>query len=111
MIGFGKRFTRTKPYLSCFLFSVSVTSHLRSFSQSFLKVIPRSTDCALRDLDKKWYLDGFGDVSGTVEQTAKFIYEKTKGYERVIFSGSSVGGKAAILFGEIEIFAEGLAND
>ncbi len=54
----------------------------------------------LRDIKKQWYLTGINDSINTIEKLEQFLRKETKGY-RVVTVGSSAGGFAAVLFGQL----------
>lgn len=54
----------------------------------------------LRDIKKQWYLSGVNSRLSTVEKLTEFLKEETSGY-RIIAVGSSAGGFAAVLFGQL----------
>ena len=55
----------------------------------------------LRDLDKAWFLRGLRGVTGNVEGTAKFLRAEAAAAKarRIIYTGYSLGGFAALLYG------------
>ena len=55
----------------------------------------------LRDLNKAWFLRGLRGVTGNVEDTAKFLRGEAAAADarRMIFTGYSLGGFAALLYG------------
>jgi hypothetical protein len=57
----------------------------------------------LRDLDKAWFLKGLRGVSDGVEKTAEFIRAEAASVNarRVVFTGYSLGGFAALLYGAL----------
>jgi hypothetical protein len=54
----------------------------------------------IRDLHKQWYLSGINDNLNDPEKLLHFLKNETEGY-RVITVGSSAGGFAALLFGNM----------
>ena len=54
----------------------------------------------LRDIKKQWYLTGINHKINSVEKLAKFLKEESKNY-KIITVGSSAGGCAAVLFGQL----------
>lgn len=68
---------------------------------NFLKNVQAVDKLFVRDLGRRWYLDGLGELSANAEETTRLLREKCAGYERTVFIGSSAGGMAAILFGEL----------
>ena len=54
----------------------------------------------LRDLHKQWYLSGINETLDNPEKVFDFLKNETIGY-RVITIGSSAGGYAALLFGNM----------
>jgi len=57
----------------------------------------------LRDLDKAWFLHGLRGITGNVEETVAFLRDEfaAAGTRRVIFTGYSLGGFAALLYGAL----------
>ena len=57
----------------------------------------------LRDLDKAWFLRGLFGVTGNVEQTVAFLRNEIVSLDarRVVFTGYSLGGFAALLYGAL----------
>jgi hypothetical protein len=57
----------------------------------------------LRDLDKAWFLRGLRGVTQGVEDTAEFLRRESHeaGATRMIFTGYSLGGFAALLYGTL----------
>src|ERR1043165_8310010 len=55
----------------------------------------------LRDLNKAWFLRGLRGVAGNVNETVAFLRHEAEelGAKRIIFTGYSLGGFAALLFG------------
>jgi hypothetical protein len=53
------------------------------------------------DMYNKWYHKGIEGISKNIKETTEYLREKIKGFEEVIFIGSSAGGYAAILFGSL----------
>ena len=55
----------------------------------------------LRDLDKAWFLRGLRGITGNVEETAQFLRAEANaiGARRIILTGYSLGGFAALLYG------------
>lgn len=55
----------------------------------------------LRDLDKAWFLKGLRGVADGVEKTAEFIQAEASSLNarHVVFTGYSLGGFAALLYG------------
>ena len=55
----------------------------------------------LRDLDKAWFLRGLRGVTSSVEETAEFLRAEmaAAGASRMILTGYSLGGFAALLYG------------
>ncbi len=68
---------------------------------NFLKAYPKIDKLFVRDLGKRWYLNGLGSLASNVDETAELIRKKSASYERTVFVGSSAGGMAAILYGEL----------
>jgi hypothetical protein len=54
----------------------------------------------LRDLKKQWYLTGINGKINSIEKLEQFLRKETEGYQ-VITVGSSAGGFAAVLFGQL----------
>jgi hypothetical protein len=54
----------------------------------------------IRDIKKQWYLNGINDKLNHPLKVLEFLRNETKGY-RVITIGSSAGGYAALLFGNL----------
>lgn len=54
----------------------------------------------LRDVFKQWYLKGINNELNSPEKFLKFLKEATAGY-KIITLGSSSGGYAAILYGQL----------
>lgn len=54
----------------------------------------------IRDIKKQWYLGGINNEINSVEKILEFLESETKGYS-VITIGSSAGGFAAVLFGQL----------
>jgi hypothetical protein len=54
----------------------------------------------IRDIKKQWYLNGINDKLNHPSKVLEFLRNETKGY-RVITIGSSAGGYAALLFGNL----------
>ncbi len=54
----------------------------------------------VRDVFKQWYIHGISERNGSVERVVKLLMELTAGYE-VIMVGSSAGGYAAVLYGNL----------
>ena len=54
----------------------------------------------IRDVYKQWYVKGINNKLDTVAKVADLVVSLTKGYES-IFVGSSAGGYAAVLFGNL----------
>jgi hypothetical protein len=55
----------------------------------------------IRDPRQAWYHRGLPDRSSTLEQTLGVLRELTGGAERLIVTGNSAGGYAALLFGSL----------
>ena len=57
----------------------------------------------LRDLDKAWFLRGLRGLTNGVEATAEFLREEARevGATRIVFTGYSFGGFAALLYGTL----------
>lgn len=57
----------------------------------------------LRDLDRAWFLKGLQGVTADVEETVAFLRAEvvTTGARRVVFTGYSLGGFAALLYGAL----------
>lgn len=54
----------------------------------------------LRDIKKQWYLTGINESISTPEKLFHFLKSETEGY-KVVALGSSAGGFAAVLFGQL----------
>ena len=54
----------------------------------------------LRDIKKQWYLSGINGELDSIERLLHFLKKETEGY-RIITLGSSAGGFAAVLFGQL----------
>lgn len=54
----------------------------------------------IRDIQKQWYLGGINSQIDTPEKLFDFLKDETAGY-RVIALGSSAGGFAAIIYGQL----------
>ena len=54
----------------------------------------------VRDIKKQWYLNGINKELNSIEKVYEMLKVETKGYE-VVTVGSSAGGYAAILFGQL----------
>lgn len=54
----------------------------------------------IRDIQKQWYLGGINTTINTPEKLVKFLKIETEGYE-ITTLGSSAGGFAAIIFGQL----------
>jgi len=54
----------------------------------------------IRDIQKQWYLGGINANLNTPKKVFEFLREETNGY-KVITLGSSAGGFAAIIFGQL----------
>jgi hypothetical protein len=54
----------------------------------------------LRDLHKQWYLTGINNTLNNPIKVLEFLRNETQGY-RIITTGSSAGGYAALLFGSL----------
>ncbi len=54
----------------------------------------------IRDIQKQWYLKGINNTINTVDKLSAFLQIETEGY-KIITIGSSAGGYAAVLFGQI----------
>lgn len=54
----------------------------------------------LRDIHKQWYVNGISKTHDSIDATAVLLRELTHGY-RTIWIGSSAGGYAATLFGNL----------
>ena len=54
----------------------------------------------IRDIKKQWYLGGINAELNTPQKLFEFLREETKGY-KIISLGSSAGGFAAIIFGQL----------
>ncbi len=54
----------------------------------------------LRDIKKQWYLTGINKELNSIEKVLEYLKSETKGY-RIITIGSSAGGYAAVLFGQL----------
>jgi len=54
----------------------------------------------LRDIKKQWYLTGINSEINTIEKIFEFLKKETEGYN-IITVGSSAGGYAAVLFGQL----------
>ncbi len=54
----------------------------------------------LRDIKKQWYLNGVSGNLNSIEKVASFLKKETEGY-KVVTIGSSAGGYAAVLFGQL----------
>jgi len=68
---------------------------------NFLKDFPQVDKLFVRDLSRRWYLDGLGDLARNVEETSRLLSQRMADYDRTVFVGSSAGGMAAILYGEL----------
>jgi pimeloyl-ACP methyl ester carboxylesterase len=57
----------------------------------------------LRDLDRAWFLKGLRGVTAGVEETVAFLRAEVvaTGARRVVFTGYSLGGFAALLYGAL----------
>jgi hypothetical protein len=55
----------------------------------------------VRDPRQAWYHRGLPDRSSTLEETLAVLSELTSGSERLIVTGNSAGGYAALLFGSL----------
>jgi pimeloyl-ACP methyl ester carboxylesterase len=57
----------------------------------------------VRDLDKAWFLRGLHGMTTNVEETAQFLRAeiRTVNARRVVFTGYSLGGFAALLYGAL----------
>lgn len=55
----------------------------------------------IRDIQKQWYLNGINTELNSIEKVLSFLKKETAGYEEIITIGSSAGGFAAVLFGEL----------
>lgn len=55
----------------------------------------------IRDLRLEWYLTGLGSLTSDVESTASLLRDKISNYQRTVFIGTSAGGMAAILYGQL----------
>lgn len=54
----------------------------------------------IRDIQKQWYLGGINSNINTPQKLLSFLKEETKGF-RIIMIGSSAGGFASVLFGQL----------
>lgn len=54
----------------------------------------------IRDIKKQWYLEGINDELNTPEKLKQFLYKETKNYKTITI-GSSAGGYAAVLYGQL----------
>jgi hypothetical protein len=68
---------------------------------NFLKPYSGIDKLFVRDLSRSWYFKGMSGLSSDIDSTAEFLETLTGRYSRTVFVGSSAGGMAAILFGEI----------
>jgi pimeloyl-ACP methyl ester carboxylesterase len=57
----------------------------------------------LRDLDRAWFLKGLRGVTADVEETVAFLRAEAKaaGARRIVLTGYSLGGFAALLYGAL----------
>ena len=57
----------------------------------------------LRDLDRAWFLKGLRGVTGNVEETVAFLRAEmaATGARRLVLTGYSLGGFAALLYGAL----------
>jgi len=55
----------------------------------------------IRDLNRKWYLNGIDTTLDSVAEITNFINQKKKSYKNIVTLGTSMGGFAAILFGTL----------
>ena len=55
----------------------------------------------IRDLEQSWYHKGMRDISGSIEESAKYLKSiiKENNYKKVVCLGNSMGGYAAIVVG------------
>jgi len=54
----------------------------------------------IRDIQKQWYLKGINRNLNSIEKVFEFLENETQGYQ-IICIGSSAGGFAAVLFGQL----------
>ncbi len=54
----------------------------------------------IRDIQKQWHINGINSKINTPEKLYQFLASETKGY-KVITIGSSAGGFASVLFGQL----------
>ncbi|WP_298480356.1 hypothetical protein [uncultured Maribacter sp.] len=54
----------------------------------------------IRDIHKQWYLTGINEEINTIEKLHVFLKKETKDYKTITI-GSSSGGYAAVLFGQL----------
>ncbi|MFC6860081.1 hypothetical protein [Zunongwangia atlantica] len=54
----------------------------------------------LRDIKKQWYLTGINEKLDSIEKVFTMLQDETDGYE-IITVGSSAGGYASVLFGQL----------
>lgn len=55
----------------------------------------------MRDVEKRWYLSSLGGIGKCFQDTITFLNSHVKRYKNIICIGSSQGGYASILFGNI----------
>jgi hypothetical protein len=57
----------------------------------------------LRDIDRAWFLRGLRGITRNVEETAAFLRSEAQsvGARRIVLTGYSLGGFAALLFGAL----------
>ena len=70
------------------------------YEWSHLKIPNAKKHIYLRDIHKQWYLTGINSQLNSCDKVAEFLLKESKGL-RIITVGSSAGGYAAILFGEL----------
>jgi hypothetical protein len=64
------------------------------------RILRGSKHIFLRDVFKQWYLKGINQKLCTVEKVLEWLKEETIGY-KIVTLGSSAGGYAAVLFGQL----------
>lgn len=65
------------------------------------RVIRAGKHIFLRDVYKQWYASGINDKINSIEKLAEWLTQEVQGYKEVICLGSSGGGYAATLIGNL----------
>jgi hypothetical protein len=60
----------------------------------------------IRPLDNQWYLNGACGLGDSVEAVAAALRDFNRRYDKVVYSGNSMGGYAALLYGALSAASE-----